>query len=369
MGKLLNIGHIKPSKATDERAPESSPLTVRELPTNFKRRYFGVISVSALIFALTFLLAPTLGSTRISLSNAFDFSLSFEQNVDAQIFFLARLPRVILAALTGAVLAVAGLVFQAMLKNPLATPYTLGISSGASLGAVIAIRTGVVFVAFGFSSVTLSAFAGALATVALIYFMAKRKGALPTTVLLLAGVALSFLFSALILFVHYLSDFTQSYQMLRWLMGGLDILDYKLILNILPWVLLSLALLFTISGELNLISSGEELAWSRGADVVRTKKIAYLAASLMTAAVVSLSGPIGFIGLIVPHILRLLLGADNRLLMPAALFIGGSFLILCDTVARTVLAPAEIPVGIITAMLGCPFFIWLLLREKQEVGF
>ncbi|NIR47476.1 iron ABC transporter permease [candidate division KSB1 bacterium] len=336
---------------------------------DLKKRYFVLLPILIVFFFCTFSLAPTIGSAKIDLTRAFDFSLRFRENMDAQIFFIARLPRVILAALTGAALAVAGLVFQAVLKNPLATPYTLGIASGASLGAVISIRAGIVFMAFGLSSLTLSAFSGALLTVCLIYLMSKRKDYLPTAVMLLAGVALSFLFSALILFVHYLSDFTQSYQMLRWLMGGLDIIDYKLIVNILPAVLLSLVLLVSIAKELNLLSSGEELAASRGVNVGRTKKIAYFAASLMTAAVVSLSGPIGFIGLIIPHILRLLIGADNRLLMPAAIFFGAGFLIICDTIARTIIAPLEIPVGIITAILGCPFFIWLLLREKRRVVF
>lgn len=334
-----------------------------------KRRYTRLLVLCVFGFAFVFVSAPMIGSTRINWANLLSFDIPFADNVDAQIVFLARLPRVILASLTGATLAVTGLVFQALLKNPLATPYTLGIASGASLGAVVSIRFGFVVVILGVSSLILSAFAGALLTVFLIYLMSRRRRHLPTAVMLLAGVSLNFLFSALILFAHYMANFTQSYQMLRWLMGGLDVTDYKLILNVFPCVVIGLVILIAVSKELNLISAGEELALSRGVDIERTKKIAYFVASLTTASVVSLSGPIGFVGLVVPHILRLLIGADNRLLMPASIFLGASFLIICDTVARTILAPMEVPVGVITAMIGSPFFIWLLLKDKRKVVF
>ncbi|MCG8607777.1 iron ABC transporter permease [bacterium] len=335
----------------------------------WRRKHVRIQMLFALCFACTFVAAPMIGSVEIDLLNLFDFDAPFEDNSDAQIFFFARLPRVILASLAGATLAVAGLVFQAILQNPLATPYTLGIASGASLGAVVSIRLGLMVVIFGVSSLILSAFTGALLTVLVIYSMSHRRKRLPTSVMLLAGVSLNFLLSALILLVHYMANFTQSYQMLRWLMGGLDIIDYQLILNVLPFVVIGLVVTLSLSKKLNLISAGEELALSRGVDVERTKKVVYFIVSLMTASVVALSGPIGFVGLVVPHILRLLIGADNRQLIPAAIFFGATFLIICDTLARTIFAPMEVPVGIVTAMIGSPFFMWLLLMKRREAIF
>jgi len=331
-----------------------------------KRRVF-TLAMFATLFALVLLAAPAIGPTHIDFSKVFDSHLPFADNVDAQILLITRLPRVFLAAITGAALAVAGLVFQAILGNPLATPYTLGIASGASLGAVISIRTGLVIVVFGVSSLVLSAFVGALLVMFFIYLLTRGTGGLAPATLLLAGVALNFLATALMLFIHFLADFTESYQMLRWLMGGLDVTDYNLIASAGVMVALMLALMLTIARDLNLISAGEELAFVRGVNVARTKKIAYFGASFMTAAVVSVSGPIGFVGLVIPHLLRLLVGSDNRVLMPASILFGASFLIICDTLARTIMSPLEIPAGVITAIIGSPFFIWLLLREKGKI--
>ena len=350
-------------------AGSSKRVGIEKHFTGLRKKYYVTLAMFAAFFVLVFLAAPTIGSTKIDLSKVFDSRVPFDDNVDAQIFLITRLPRILLATFTGAALAVAGLVFQATLGNPLATPYTLGIASGASLGAVLSIRTGLVIVVLGISSLVLSAFAGALLTMFFIYLLTKRGSGLSPTVMLLAGVSLNFLFSALMLFVHFLSDFTQSYQMLRWLMGGLDVIDYHLISSTGLFVVIMLVLMMTISRDLNLISNGEEMALMRGVDVSRTKKIAYFGASFMTAAVVCVCGPIGFVGLVVPHSLRLLVGPDNRLLMPVSMFFGASFLIICDTLARTIIAPLEIPVGVITAIVGSPFFIWLLLRERRRISF
>jgi iron complex transport system permease protein len=168
----------------------------------------------------------------------------------------------------------------------------------------------------------------------------------------------------MVMFIHYLSDITQSFRIVRWLMGGLDITDYQTVFSICPLLLLGLGVLMYLARDLNLISTGAHSAMSRGVNVLQVQRMAMVSAALITGAVVATSGPIGFIGLIVPHIVRLLIGPDQRLLIPASLMFGATFLIICDTVARTILAPTEIPVGVITAMVGGPFFIWLLRRQR-----
>jgi iron complex transport system permease protein len=183
-------------------------------------------------------------------------------------------------------------------------------------------------------------------------------------VLLLAGVTLNSFFSALILFVQYLSDFAQTYRALRWLMGDLDVAGYTPILAALPMVAAAFAAFLWLARPLNLLSLGADAAGARGIDVVRAQRVAFFSASLATGAAVSVGGPIGFIGIIVPHLVRLLVGADHRLVLPASIFFGAAFLTACDAVARTVFAPLELPVGIITALVGGPFFLWLLLRHR-----
>ena len=183
-------------------------------------------------------------------------------------------------------------------------------------------------------------------------------------VLLLAGVTANFFFASLVMFIHYLADFSQSFTIIRWLMGGLDITDYKTILTVFPIVFIGIFILLFVSRDLNLISTGVHSASSRGVNVKKIQKIGFVTASLITGTVVATCGPIGFVGLIVPHIVRLFVGPDLRILIPASMLFGASFLVICDTFARTLLAPTEIPVGIITAMLGGPFFVWLLKRKR-----
>jgi iron complex transport system permease protein len=185
--------------------------------------------------------------------------------------------------------------------------------------------------------------------------------------MLLAGVAVSFFFSSLILFLQYLSDFTQSFRIVRWLMGGIEVAGYDAVIGILPFTLAGGAIVFLLTGELNLITTGEDIAASRGVEVGRVRTVLFFAVSLMVGGVVAVCGPIGFVGLMAPHISRLLVGANHRYLAPASLLFGGAFLTLCDTLARTVIAPAEIPVGVITAILGGPFFLWLLICPKSKI--
>ncbi len=329
------------------------------------RRYAGLIGLFFLLFLATLVVTPLIGSTSINLGKAFSRTLPFEDNVDANILFLARLPRIFLGAVTGAALSVAGAVFQALLRNDLAAPFTLGVSSGAALGAVIAIVLGFEGYFFGFSLLPVTAFLGALGAVFLVFGLAKSRGKeFSTSTLLLAGITANFFFAALVMFIHYLADFTQSFLIIRWLMGGLDITSYRTVFSILVPVLLGIGVLLTLARSMNLISAGDESAASRGVEVARTQIVCFVTASLITGSVVSISGPIGFVGLIVPHIVRLMVGPDLRILIPASMFFGASFLIACDTVARTLLAPTEIPVGIITALIGGPFFVWLLKRQR-----
>lgn len=329
-----------------------------------RRRLPVVLAVSSLVTVATVVWAPTVGSTPISLARAFDTTVAWSSNVDAQIFFVARLPRVIAGALVGAALAAAGVVLQALLRNPLATPYTLGVSSGAALGAMLATAFQMEATWLGISAVPLVSFIGSMLATAIVYGLAasQRRG-LSTNVLLLAGVTLNAFFSALILFVQYFADMSDALRAVRWLMGDLDVGTLAPIGAALPLLLLSAAAMATLPRVLNVLTLGEDVAASRGVDVHRAQRLAFLSASLATGAAVSIGGPIGFIGIIVPHLVRLILGADHRLVLPASTLLGASFLVVCDVLARTLLAPVEVPVGIITAVIGGPFFLWLLVRH------
>jgi iron complex transport system permease protein len=239
------------------------------------------------------------------------------------------------------------------------------VSSGAALGAVLALRfEGGTFL--GLSLVGIASFAGALGATALIVGLALRRQGVETSTLLLAGVAVSLSCSAIILFLQYLADSTQTFRMVRWMMGGLSVVGYGEVLWLLPWVIAGSAALFALRWELNLLLTGEELAASRGVDLARLRRLVLLATSLMIGALVAVAGPIGFVGLIVPHMLRRMVGHDHLFLLPACILGGGAFLTLCDAAGRTVMAPAELPVGILTALLGGPFFLWLLVWRRRE---
>ena len=320
---------------------------------------FGSLALAACV------LAPLIGTTPIRLTAVFDRSIPFADNIDAQIFFVARLPRVLAAALVGSGLSLAGVVFQALLRNPLASPDTLGVSAGAALGAVLAITFNADFSLLGVSAIPLATLAGSLGALAIVYGLsaARRRGA-SSMVLLLAGVTLTTLLGALTTFVRYLADFTQTLQTVRWLMGSLDVGSYGPIAAALVPLTLACAGFASLPRVLDLLSVGAESAAARGVNVPRAEKIALASASLATGAAVSLAGPLSFVGIIVPHLVRLLVGADHRLVLPAAALFGSAFLIACDLVARTAFAPAELPVGVVTAIIGGPVFLWLLFRRQ-----
>lgn len=282
--------------------------------------------------------------------------------IHRQIFLTTRLPRVLLGLVAGAVLALAGAVFQAVLRNDLATPYTLGVSGGACVGALLVMR--VVPAALVPVLLPVSSFALALAAVTVIFALAHLRGPLtsPST-LVLAGVTLNLLFGALILLIQYLSDPYQTFSMIRWLMGGLDITALGPVAVVAILGAAGGSYLVARGRTLNLLSLGEVTAAHLGVHVERTRLTALVAASLITAAVVAYCGPIGFVGLIVPHTLRRLVGPDHRVLLMASALAGAGFLVLCDTAARTLLAPIELPVGVVTSFLGAPFFLWILFRK------
>lgn len=320
---------------------------------------FGALAIAAMV------LAPLIGSTPISLRRVFDPSTPFRDNTDAQIFFVARLPRTLAGACVGASLAASGVVFQGLLRNPLATPFTLGVSAGAALGAMLAITFDWSLAAAGISAVPLASFVGSLTAVAIVYALSRaRHRGLSTNVLLLAGVTLNAFFSALILFVQYFSDYTDTYRTLRWLMGDLDVSSYGPLVAAAPLLVISFVIFAWLARPLNLLSIGDDSAESRGLNVAAAQRAAFLSASLATGAAVSVGGPIGFVGIIVPHLVRLMVGPDHRLVLPAAALFGAAFLVGCDVLSRTLIAPVSLPVGVIDTIIGGPFFIWLLLRRR-----
>ncbi len=346
-------------RRTDE---DAAAVTARARRTRLWRIYAGF--GTALVLAV--LVAPLIGSITVSPWRALDRSVPYAANLDAQVFLIARLPRVLAAALVGATLAAAGVVTQALLRNPLATPFTLGVSSGSALGAVLALTFVPSWVLGGWTAVPLASLAGAFGAVAIVYGLAQaRHRGFSTEVLLLAGVTLNAFFSALILLVQYLSDFTQTLRTMRWLMGDLDVGSYTPLLTALPLMLVAWTCFLWLPRSLNVLALGAEQAGTRGVPVVRVQRIAFFSASLATGVVVSLAGPIGFVGIIVPHLVRLLVGADHRVVLPAAALFGGAFLVACDTLARTIIAPVELPVGVVTATIGGPFFLWLLVRRRD----
>jgi iron complex transport system permease protein len=320
---------------------------------------FGALALTAIV------LSPLVGSTSISLRRAFDLSLPFADNPDAQIFFVARLPRTLAGALVGAALASAGVVFQGLLRNPLATPFTLGVSAGAALGAMLAITFDWTLGIAGISAVPVSAFVGAICAVYVVYGLARaRHRGISTDVLLLAGVTMNAFFSALILAVQYFADFADAYRTLRWLMGDLDVSSYQPIVTALPLLVIAFVAFAGLARPLNLLSLGVDSAETRGLETAAAQRRAFFTASLATGAAVSVGGPVGFVGIIVPHLVRLLVGSDHRIVLPASALFGAAFLVGCDVLARTLIAPVEIPVGVITAIIGGPFFLWLLVRKS-----
>ncbi len=339
---------------------QSTGVAGRRVP-NSRRRFWSALVLAAAVAAVVLVVAPLVGPTRIDYARAWA-GLS----PDREILFYARLPRVLLAALAGGALAVAGVLFQALLRDALATPYTLGISSGASLGAVVALCAGWRQVV-GMPAVWVCAFAGSALVLVLVLAVASEGRRMSSFTLLLAGITINSICLALILLLQNIASLRESFAILHWLMGGIDPVEYSTLGWLALAVLAPLVFVFLRARQWNVLAVGEEWAAARGVPVGRLMLLGYLAGSLVTGSLTALTGPIGFVGLIVPHALRLRLGADHRLLIPCSFFVGAAFLVACDTVARVALAPAEIPVGVVTAALGGPFFIWLLRSRRRSL--
>ncbi len=283
------------------------------------------------------------------------------------IFLKIRIPRMLMATIAGGTLAITGAALQALFRNPLASPFTLGISGGASLGALLALRSGLAVGILGFSMVSISAFIFSILTMLFVYSVSKVGGVVATGRLLLAGVVANFLYSAVVMFIQFFSTFTESLQTMRWIMGSLDIVGFDTVWKTLIFVIPGCLILLSSSKDMNLFGLGDDVASSLGVNIRRMEKKIYFATSLAAGAVISVTGPIGFVGLIIPHILRMILGVDNRIILPCSFLLGATFLTAADTVSRTIISPVEIPVGIITASIGGVFFLWLLIKTKKEI--
>lgn len=312
--------------------------------------------------ALVLLTAAVLGAAPFLGASWLDFSGG---GAAMRIFMELRVPRVLLAWITGATLAVCGLIFQALFRNLLASPDMLGVSAGAAFGAVLYIRTGLAFSFFGlFSGLSASAFIGALAVTGAIRAAGEmRRGGMSEASLLLSGIAMNFLFGSLSMIVQYSGGYTDTFRMMRWTMGGVQAVGYSSVLAALPPLAVIFLIALSAAPELNLLAAGEAVAESRGVSVTRLRRRLFLAVSLAVGVSVAVCGPIGFVGLMVPHICRKLTGAGHRPLVFACALFGGAFLVICDTAARTLWSPAEVPVGVLTSCAGSLFFLWLLIRK------
>lgn len=336
------------------------------VPVFRPHRPLVIFSVLSVLLAAALLAGVALGAVGLSVSDVFatlGHALSGQNRSlsDAVIIDL-RLPRVLLAALVGASLALAGAVYQALFKNALADPYILGISSGAGLGATLALAVlGTSYVARSLG-VTAGAFAGALVTVLVAVRLASRGGRMETASLLLAGIAISYVLSALTSFIMVIDRETMQ-SIVYWMMGGLSGRSWQHVALVGVTLLVGAVLPAVFHRDLDLMSLGDERAGQLGVPVERLKRLMLVSASLMVAGAVSVSGLVGFVGLMTPHMMRLVLGPRHRLLLPASVLAGAILMVLADLIARTILAPIELPVGIVTALAGGPFFVWLLRRS------
>jgi len=320
---------------------------------------------SFLFLLIAFILSLAIGSVFISPVELWKILRGLGDETFTFIIWQIRLPRTVLVALTGAALSGSGAAYQGLFRNPLADPFLIGVASGAGLGAVIAMSIQWPYSFWGLMAIPMSAFIAALITVFIVYFLARVGQTIPTTNLILAGVAFSSFATSLTSFLMLRST-SEVRRALGWLLGGASQAGWTAILAILPYIIIGLGILLINGHRFNLLQFGDDQAQQLGLNVTRTKTILLIAASLATAAAVAFSGIIGFIGLVVPHILRLWFGGDYRRLIPLSIIGGASALLFSDVVARVVLAPQEIPVGIITSLVGAPFFLWVLRTAKNQ---
>ncbi len=379
MAKVPPFTNSPSSKVSSEWGQASPPLpfAISSMPTLTIRGWLLSVGVSFVMAIVALVVCLGFGTEPIPFSRIWSIlvgallgteSIRLGTDPTTVILLQVRLPRLILAFFVGGSLAMVGVALQALLRNPLADPFIIGISSGAALGAAIALLFGVGISVLSVSALPVCAFAGALLSLVIMYRISSVGFGFSIYTLLLAGVVLNAIFSAFIMFLTSVADPNRAFGMYAWLMGSLTGPDFPTLGVLALYLGMGLVILATQAQSLNLLTLGEETARSLGVEVERVKKLVFVAAALLTGAVVSFSGIIGFVGLIVPHAVRLVLSADHRLLLPAAGFVGGMFLMLADTVARTVLSPSEFPVGVVTALVGGPVFLYLLTTRNLRVG-
>ena len=339
----------------------------------FPWRRFAIALIGSGICCL---LAASVGSVSIDPITTLNITLSRLPFVDIEktwpqsqdtILWNLRFPRVILALLVGASLSVAGATYQGLFRNPLADPYFIGVASGAALGATIVFLSGIPFATGNFSFLPVASFVGGISSVSIAYLIARKSTGTGLPTLILAGVAIGSFATAMtsVLMIRSEPDLR---PLLSWIMGGFIRAKWSDSLFLLPYFTFGVILILAYSRILNSLQLDEEYATSIGVNVEKTKKILILVSTIITAAAVSFSGLIGFVGLVAPHVVRMLWGTDYRILIPMSAVIGGGFLVICDLIARTVVNPGEIPVGIVTAIFGAPFFIYLLIRKRSEIS-
>ncbi len=332
------------------------------------RRWYAVIGTAVAVTCIVALIALRFGSHALTLAqvwSALSWDASSEADVARVILWDVRFPRVMMGLLVGASLAITGAALQALVRNPLADPYVLGISSGAALGATIGLALGLGTVMGGIG-LPLCAFIGGGITIVLVYAIAVSRGQLSVHTLLLAGVIINAVCSALMMFATSIVNPSALYRVVLWLMGTLSAPSRTALIGVAACVVVGLLWLLRYSHALNLLVTGEEASRSLGVESNHVQRMVFVVSALLTGVVVSLCGMIGFVGMVVPHLVRIVCGADHRLLLPVSALAGGMLLILADTVARTVVAPAEIPVGVVTALIGGPFFLYLLITRRYR---
>ncbi len=351
--------------------------STKKTGTYLSSRRTRVFSLLGLCVLLLFVLAlaTSIGSVQIPLSTTFGILVDRLPLIDitpawsdaiATVILDIRLPRVILAGLVGAALATAGATYQGLFRNPLADPYLIGVAQGASLGAVIGFLLPITWQGFGLTVIPLFAFIGALLSTTTVYLLARVGKTLPVTTLILAGVALGALLGSIVSYL-IISSGEEMHGIIFWMMGSFSLSKWSEIQIVLPYVAAGTAIIIIFARLLNVMQLDEEQAQQLGVNVERLKIILLAAATLITAASVAFVGTIGFVGIIIPHAVRLMWGADHRFLLPLSVLTGAIFMILTDLVARTVMAPTEIPIGVITAICGAPFFLYLLRRRKKAI--
>ncbi|MCX7883594.1 MAG: iron ABC transporter permease [Caloramator sp.] len=339
-----------------------------------KSRYRFIVFISFVVLIVLIAFAAAIGTVKISVLDVLKTVLSRFKIINENeflktneiIIFNIRLPRAFLACFIGMGLSMVGLVYQGIFKNPMADPFVLGTSSGSALGASIAIVLGIEKTFLGLSSIAACAFTGAVLTTLVVYNIAKVGNRASNTNLLLSGVAMNFFLSSIISFIMVL-DRNQVEKIVFWTLGSLAGANYKNVMLLILIVIPSSFIIYFFYRDLNIIATGEETASSLGVEVEKVKNLMFIISSLIVATCVSVSGIIGFVGLIMPHIVKIIIGPDYKKALPLTLLWGAIFMVLCDILSRSILSPAEIPIGVITSFFGAPYFIYLLYKDKKKV--